>query len=97
MGNDVIDYSCFDIASAFQTADTQRMRLEVDGSGFLPSASITFFLCGLSIVAMQRLVFLAVHSTVWNQPPAAGMLAWCVWSARHNHTSHGSPGLPKWP
>lgn len=64
MGNDVIDHCCLDIASPIQTADAQRMRLEVDGSGFLPSAPITFFLCGLSIVAMQRLVFLAVHCTV---------------------------------
>ena len=82
--NDVIDHRCFHIASSSKAPNTQRMGLEINSSGFSPAAPISFFCCGLCIMTMEGLVFLAVHRTVGNQPPTAGVLAWGIRSAWHS-------------
>lgn len=83
VGCDVIDHGCLHITSSCKTANTQWMGLKINSSCLTPTAAISFLRCGFHIMAVEGLMFLAVHCPIWNQPTTAGMLAWSVRSARH--------------
>lgn len=91
MGNDMIHNRCLHITSFGKAANTKGMGLQVHSPRLLPAAPVSFLGCGLPVMLVQGFVFLAVHSSVGNQPATARMLAWGVRSTWHGtHVLSGS-------
>ena len=95
MGNDMIHNRCFHITSFGKATNTKGMGLQVHSPCLLPAAPISFLAGSLPVVLVQELVFLAIHSSVGNQPSTARMLARGVRPTWHGtHVLSGSVPPP---
>lgn len=97
MGNDVVNHSGLRVSPGLLTRSAQRMAFQVQLALLLPAATVATLGCGTCNLRVQRLVFLAVHRTVRDEPCTAGVFARCVRTMRHSHSSQGRPTLPKCP
>lgn len=95
VGDDMIHNRCLHITSFGKATNTKGMGLQVNSPCLLPAAPVSFLGCGLPIVLVQGLMFLAVHGAIGNQPATARMLAWGVRPTWHGtHVLSGSVPPP---
>lgn len=97
MGNDMVNHRGTNILTTGKATDTQRVCLEEGFALLPPSAAVSTLASGSCRFRVQGFVFLAVHRAVGNESCTAGVLAWCVRTMRHDHSSQGRPTLPKCP
>lgn len=95
---DVVHHGGLCVFPVFGALHTKGMSTEKRFAFPLPPGAVTTGASRAHSFRMERFVLITVGMAVWYEVRAAGMLAWCVWSARHQtHSSQGSPGRPKWP
>lgn len=84
--HDVVNIGGLHVLPFLHALHTERVRFEVMLPGSAPCCSVPSVGCAGTVTAVDKRVLFTVLLPVRNKPRAAGMIAGCVWSARH--TSH---------
>ena len=84
--HDVVNIGGLHVLPFFHALHAERVRFEVMLPGSAPCCTVPSVGCAGTVTTVDKRVLFTVLLPVWYQPWASGVLAGCVWSARH--TSH---------